>query len=203
MAAREFSPKALATREKILQAANGLFYRHGYTATGVDKIIAAAGVAKGNFFYHFKNKEELAIAVLDWHRDLALAEIGLDQILAQSSPARALDDLLRNMAARMTCGSDACRVRGCFFGNFALELATGSEPVRRKVQEIFAGFRSLIRELLERGQAQGEVRADLDAEGASGLILSVMEGAVLLDKTNQSEQEVRHALEFIASYLRA
>lgn len=64
------------------------------------------------------------------------------------------------------------------------------------------GFRSLIRELLERAQAAGEARAELDAESTSGLILALLEGAVLLDKTNQSEHEIQHALEFIASYLR-
>jgi hypothetical protein len=143
------------------------------------------------------------VAVLDWHRDLALAEIGLEKILSQSSPAAALLDLLRSMAGRMLCSTDACRVRGCFFGNFALELAAGSEPVRRKVQEVFAGFRALIRDLLERAQARGEVRLELDAEKTSGLILGLMEGAVLLDKTTQNEHEVRHALEFIASYIRA
>lgn len=81
--------------------------------------------------------------MLDWHRDLAFAEIGLERILAEPSPGEALFAVLRNMAGRMPCGSDACRGRGCLFGNFALELATGTEPVRRKVQEIFMGFRFL------------------------------------------------------------
>lgn len=198
---RDYSPKAQATRGKILQAANDLFYQHGFNATGVDRIIAAAGVAKGNFFYHFKSKEALATAVLDWHRDLAFAEIGLQEILAEPSPGQALLVLLRRMASRMSCGTDACRVRGCFFGNFALELAVGSEPVRRKVQEIFDGIRALIRDLIEKAQAKGEVRADLDADQTAGLILGLMEGAVLLDKTHQRETEVQHALAFIASYL--
>ncbi len=116
------SPKALATREKILRAANDLFYLHGYNATGVDRIIAEAGGTKGSFFYHFKSKEELATAVLDWHRDLAFEEIGLEGILAEPSPRTALFKLIRGMSGRMTVDSAACHVRGCFFGNFALEL---------------------------------------------------------------------------------
>ena len=198
---RAYTPKAQATREKILQAANDLFYQHGFNATGIDRIIAAAGVAKGNFFYHFKSKEALATAVLDWHRDLAFAEIGLRQILAEPSPGKALLLLLGRMASRMSCGVDGCHIRGCFFGNFALELSNGSEPVRRKVQEIFDGIRALIRDLIEKAQAKGEVRADLDAEKTAGLLLSLMEGAVLLDKTHQQGTEVQAAQAFIASYL--
>lgn len=200
---KEYSAKAQATREKILRAANDLFYEHGFNATGVDRIIAEAGVTKGNFFYHFRNKEELATAVLDWHRELAFAEIGMDRILSQRSPAKALLALLRGMASRMTCGKEACNVRGCFFGNFALELSTGSEPVRRKVQEIFGGIRLLIQDLIEKAQAKGEVRKELDAQKTAGLILGLMEGAVLLDKTNQTEKEVQHAIKFIADYLGA
>lgn len=199
---KTYSAKALVTRDKILQAANDLFYENGYNATGVDRIIAEAGVTKGNFFYHFKNKEELATAVLDWHRDLAFAEIGLDRILANPSPRGALLELARGMASRMSCGTDACHVRGCFFGNFALELSRGSEAVRRKVEEIFTGIRNLIGDLIRKAQEKGELRADLNADTTAGLLLALMEGAVLLDKTSQREQEIHHAMDFIAAYLR-
>lgn len=198
---KEYSAKALATREKILQAANDLFYENGFNATGVDRIIADAGVTKGNFFYHFRNKEELATAVLDWHRDLAFAELGLDKLLANPSPGKALLELLHGVAGRMLSGGEVCTVRGCFFGNFALELSTGSEAVRLKVQEIFDGIRALLRDLIAKAQAAGEVRPELEPEQTAGLLLSLMEGAVLLDKTSQSEQEVRAAEAFISTYL--
>ncbi len=197
---REYSAKAMVTRERILEAANELFYAGGFNATGVDRIIAAAGVTKGNFFYHFKNKEELATAVLDWHRDLALAELDVANLVSQPAAGEALMTLLRRMAKRML-GGELCPVRGCFFGNFALELAVGSEPVRRKVLEIFDHFRSLLRQLIERAQAAGEVRSELDPERTAGLILGLMEGAVLLDKASQAPREVNSAIDFIASYL--
>lgn len=198
---RDYSPKALATRDRILRAANDLFYDNGFNATGIDRIIAESGVTKGNFFYHFKNKEELATAVLDWHRELAFTEIELDRILASPSPGQALLDLLRNMANRMFCVTDGCQIRGCFFGNFALELSRGSEPVRLKVQEVFDGFRTLIRDLIRMAQEKGEIRKEMDAEKTAGIILGLMEGAVLLDKAGQREREVQNALDFITTYL--
>lgn len=198
---RQLSPKAQATREKILKAANDLFYLQGYNATGLDRIIAEAGVAKGNFYHHFKTKEELATAVLDWHRDLAFREIELEKILAEPSPLRALLDLVIRMTGRMLCDSGVCEVRGCFFGNFALELSIGSEAVRRKVKAIFDGVRGVINDLLIKGQAAGEVRAELDPATTAGTILSLMEGAVLLDKTSQTQHETRNAINFIRDYL--
>ena len=198
---KTLSAKAQATREKILRAANDLFYLHGYNATGLDRIIAAAGVTKGNFYHHFKSKEELATAVIEWHRERAVAEIGIAELLASDAPRQAVIRLLEGMAERMLCGTDVCEVRGCFFGNFALELSTGSEAVRKKVQEVFDGMRSVFRQLLESAREAGEIRTDLDPERAAGMILSLMEGAVLLDKTGQTRREVRRAVEFIDDYL--
>lgn len=199
---KQLSQKAQATREKILKAANDLFYLQGYNATGLDRIITEAGVAKGNFYHHFKSKEELATAVLDWHRDLAIKEIELDHILAVLSPLNALLELVTRMTGRMMCdSSDVRRVRGCFFGNFALELSNGSEAVRLKVKTIFDEVRELMKDFVSKGQAAGEIRPELDPAGAASAILSLMEGAVLLDKAGQTRDETSNAINFIREYL--
>lgn len=54
-----------ATRSAILRAAGDLFGRHGYAATSVDEIAAAAGVAKGAVYHHFASKEQLFEPVLE------------------------------------------------------------------------------------------------------------------------------------------
>lgn len=196
------TPKAQITREKILQAAGDLFYLHGYTATGLDKLITAAGVTKGNFYYHFKSKEELLIAVLDWHKDLSLRELGLDKPQNSGSPLERLLTLVKGMGGRAVCKTGECRVRGCFFGNMALELAIGNEAVRDKIGGIFHEVRQLIEDLLTKAQNAGEIRQSLNCISTAGMIVSLMEGAVLLDKVAQRENEICHALHFIEDYLR-
>lgn len=198
-----YTDKALATRERILEAANALFYAHGYHATGLDRIIARAGVTKGNFYYYFKSKEALAAAVLTWHRDLAFRELDVARLRATHPPREALLALLAGIARRVQCegedceGRDDCAIRGCFFGNFALEMSAGSPLVRHTVAGIFAELRGLVADLLRRAQAAGEVRADLDPEATARLILSLLEGAILLDKTGQEAREIPHALAFV------
>lgn len=198
---KAMSAKAQATREKILHAANDLFYRHGYNATGLDRIIAEAGVAKGSFYHHFKSKEALAQAVLDWHREQAFEEIELRAVIATLPPRDALLELIRRMTARMFADNGDCHVRGCFFGNLSLEMAASSEPLRQKIQHIFTGIREVLRDLIAAGQARGEIRPELDASTTAGIILGLMEGAVLLDKTSQREEETRNAFAFIQQYL--
>ena len=55
---------AVSKRDQLVDAALELFYRNGFNATGIDKIIAEAGVAKMTLYKHFKSKEELIQAAL-------------------------------------------------------------------------------------------------------------------------------------------
>ena len=62
-------PRALETREKILQAAASLFALKGYHDTKLEEVLDTAQVTKGAFFHHFRDREDLGFAVLDWHMD--------------------------------------------------------------------------------------------------------------------------------------
>src|SRR5437773_983232 len=54
-----------STREAILEAASRLIHVHGYNHTSLDDVLRESDVGKGNFYYHFKSKEELGYAILD------------------------------------------------------------------------------------------------------------------------------------------
>ena len=63
----------LSARERILVTAHDLFYRDGIRATGVDRIIAASGVAKLTFYRHFASKDDLVLAFLDYRHERWMA----------------------------------------------------------------------------------------------------------------------------------
>jgi AcrR family transcriptional regulator len=75
-------------RERILEVADRLFYADGVRATGTEKIMAVAEVAKATFYRHFKSKDALVLAYLD-HRDRALWDY-----LARPTPPKDLRDAL-------------------------------------------------------------------------------------------------------------
>src|SRR5688500_17714868 len=51
-------------RERLLATAIELFYRHGFGAVGVDRVIAEAGVTKTTFYKHFEGKDDLMVAAV-------------------------------------------------------------------------------------------------------------------------------------------
>lgn len=205
---KKLSEKARATRERIIIAATELFYLHGYNATGLDKVLKVAEVTKGNFYYHFKSKEALAIATLDWEFDLVSKDMQ-EKVLfnktgdSKQSPLNTLFSLLEFLANKQKEQFSTGHVRGCYFGNFTLELSTASQAVRDKVSHIFKQYLELIESLLVQAQNVGEISKVINPSEISPVILGQVEGAILLDKANQKPQAFDMSIQFIKQFLKA
>jgi AcrR family transcriptional regulator len=131
-----------APRERILLAASGLFGRRGAARTGVDSIIAEAGVAKATFYRHFPSKESLVVAWLRapgtrWFDHLRPAfETG------EGTPEERLSRLFTAVATWLESGDYA----GCPYLNMAIEIEDGGQPsaaVREYLDEIGAYLEGL------------------------------------------------------------
>jgi len=195
------SAKATATREKILRTADELFYLHGYNATGLDAIIGAAGVTKGNFYYYFKSKELLAVEVIEWHFDKVQAEVRSALAGKRIGPLERLFTVLDVILQRHKAQYEKGNICGCFFGNFTLELSTDSHLVRKKLDSVFSRYRQLFSGLLDEAMQLGEIDKHLEPEDEAETILSLVEGALLLDKARQAPKALEQAIQFLKTHL--
>src|SRR5438067_1298505 len=116
------APTGTGSKPKILDAAREMFYRSGYLGTSVDDIIAGAKVSKSNFYYHFKSKEDLGLAVLS-------SRCGeFESVLAATlcndglTPKDRLTELIRRL-------SEIEDLAGCPFGNLVAEMSEHSERI--------------------------------------------------------------------------
>jgi AcrR family transcriptional regulator len=108
-------PQTPAARERILLAAHDLFYREGIRATGVDRVIAASGVAKLTFYRHFPSKNDLVRAFLE-HRHQHWMSWFAEALARHGNDIRALVPALAEWFQ-----DDG--FRGCAFINTVGELA--------------------------------------------------------------------------------
>jgi len=174
---------ANGSKEKILQAARDLFYRNGYLATSVDNIIAQSGVSKSNFYYHFKSKEDLGIAVLELHRENF--QTVLDSILLNHSLTpkerlqRYFDFLVEAQDSRLEKG-------GCPFGNLVAEMTEHSERFRCLLSTMFGGLTSRLADLVAEGQQREEFRRDVVPCDLAALIVQTTQGMLLLIKCHKT-----------------
>ena len=152
-----------ATRARIREAANGLFLRDGVEATTVEAIAAAAGVSKPTFYLYFQRKEDLLLEYglqrLRRARDL------LPDLIACSTFREALNGLLDAVVRGKAWGRELT-------GRAIVEIGTSAErlPV--------AAPHTILKPLIELGQARGEIRTDIPAETLAHFVLRSVMGAL-------------------------
>jgi AcrR family transcriptional regulator len=105
-------------RERILLTAHDLFYRDGIRVTGIDRVIAEAGVTKVTFYRHFPSKDDLVLAFLAHRHDLWMG--WFTEALARHAPRRGAAVGALVPALREWLASDG--YRGCAFINATGEL---------------------------------------------------------------------------------
>jgi TetR/AcrR family transcriptional repressor of lmrAB and yxaGH operons len=177
--------KASDSKEKTLAAAVKLFRRQGYHGTALHDILAEAGSPRGSLYFHFpRGKEEIGEAAL------ALAAEALRQGIARAAAA---SDNAETFLVRMVRGMAAELERsdykeGCPIATTALETAAQSEILGATARNAFQQWELEIKRGLERFDMTAA-----DADLVATLVLSQLEGALLLARTYRSLQPIHRA----------
>jgi TetR/AcrR family transcriptional repressor of nem operon len=190
---------SLGSKARILEVARELFYHRGYLATSVDDIIAEAKVAKSNFYYHFKSKEDLGIAVLEVRCGDFEAARNSTLCNQDLSPKDRLSSFLGLLFRPKSSQHSA----GCPFGNLVAEMSEHSERFRCYLSRLFMGMASMIQEVIAEGQALGQFRGDADAETASTLIVEAVQGAQLMMKCHKTQDLGARSIELLQKLIEA
>ncbi|HXE89643.1 MAG TPA: TetR family transcriptional regulator C-terminal domain-containing protein [Terriglobales bacterium] len=185
------------TRKTLLEAAFQEIYRCGYQAASLEQILTRAGVTKGALYHHFRNKRALGYAVVDelirghilanWVRPIEQAEDPIDGLLA--------------VLLRKECFPHYDQRLGCPLNNLAQEMSPLDEGFRKRLQGLYREWRNGIAKALRRGQARGQVRADLDPFEAADFLTAALEGSISLAKSAQSRSPLDHCRAGLARYL--
>jgi AcrR family transcriptional regulator len=114
----------ISARERILRTAYRLFYREGVRATGIDKVIAEAGVTKVTFYRHFPSKDDLIKAFLERRHEIWADGFGqaIDKYRASQSAAQRRSDPLAPVFLAVTDWLQDPAFRGCAFVNTVAEV---------------------------------------------------------------------------------
>src|SRR5882724_8230451 len=169
-----------STREAILEAAAELMHLKGYQATTLDDVLRESGVGKGNFYYHFKSKEDLGYAILD-----QIIGSFLDRTLEPcfaDPEGRALTQIRCFLDRVLETQRERNCVGGCPLGNLAAELSDVHEGFRARLASVFAAWRERLTLALSTAQRRGMVDATCRPDAVAGFFVASLEGAILLTK---------------------
>ncbi len=182
--------RADSARQRIIEAALRLFYGEGIRATGIDRIIAEAKVAKMSFYHHFPSKSDLVCAFLEerhrrwtaWFAE-SVARHGQKSRLKLAAVADALGEWFADPG-----------YRGCAFINTSAEF---TDHEAREHAIVISHKQELEERLVALARADG-----LRDPGTAGrLALMIVEGAIVraqMSNLNEAAQDARELLEILA-----
>lgn len=164
----EPSDKVMARKREIVEAASRVFRRRGLQASGMREIAAELGMAVGNLYYYFRDKEALLAFV---------QEDALGGLLALAARVRAVD-LPADQRLALLVEGHVHRLNEETPGSLAhLEVEALGEPLRQAVQEQRDAYERACRDLLDEGIASGAFRS-CDAKVAALFVLGTVNWTV-------------------------
>jgi len=125
--------KAEALRHRIVAAADQLFYHHGYESTSFSDIASAVEISRGNFYYHFKSKDEILAAVID-HRAAHYKSM-LDKWEQEYSDPKQRVLLYLNI---LTANQENIKNHGCPAGSLCTEMAKARHTVLHDANKVMS-----------------------------------------------------------------
>lgn len=172
-----------SNRDKILSAGLKLVHERGFGAASVRDIVEAAGVPLGSFTNYFASKEAFGLEILDMY--FAKTRQVLERTLRNDTlpPLQRLHDYIR--ANTKSPDAEGTKI-GCLFGNFSAESTYGSDAIRNRLVEIFNEIQAAVEYCLKAAVQAGELPPETECEDVAALIVSSLQGAILLAKAYRS-----------------
>jgi TetR/AcrR family transcriptional repressor of nem operon len=189
--------KGEQTRQEIIRKAAPIFNQKGYDGAALSDLMRATGLEKGGIYRHFASKEELAAEAFDyaWGQTFEARIHDLDAI---ANSVDRLKQLVANFVERR-----GIIPGGCPLLNTAIDNDDGNSVLRQRARKALGGWRSYIISIVRDGIKAGEIRAKTDAKKLATLMISSLEGAVMVYRLDRDEEALRAVRAHLDSYLEA
>ncbi|MFD0589470.1 TetR/AcrR family transcriptional regulator [Paenibacillus sp. GCM10027627] len=189
--------KGQATKEHIIRQSAGLFNTKGYAGTSLSEIIERANVRKGGIYNHFESKDEIALCAFDYmYADLKKV---LKEAMSERSEPK--DQILAICDVYLELIEQNKLEGGCPILNAAVENDDGHPLLKERAQLAMHELMTSLGRILKDGISRGQFRSDLDVEGASSVIIALIEGGVMLSKLFNDNKHLRHCTNQVKSVL--
>jgi AcrR family transcriptional regulator len=176
--------KGEQTRERIMDIAQDAVLHKGFASTSIDEIISEAGITKSGFFYHFRDKNDLAKALLQRYTDEEWKVF--DQLFKQADelsedPLHSFLIFLKLFADLM--GDLPNGHPGCLIASYVYQDFLFSREVRDMTTEGHRIWRRRFRDRLDQIAARYPARIDVNLDDMADMLSAVADGGIILSKS--------------------
>ena len=196
--------KGTATRERILEIAEAAVLAKGFGATSIEELIAAAGIAKSGFFYHFKDKNELAKALLV--RYVEREDALFDDLFARADELN--EDPLHGFLVGLKMMSELMADLpnghpGCIVASYCYQDRLFDKEVRELNASAVLNWRKRFRQHLDLIAERYPPRMQVDLDDLADMLSVIADGGIILSKTVKDKQALARQMLLYRDFIKA
>jgi AcrR family transcriptional regulator len=201
----EMSPRrGSATRERILELAEAAVLEKGFAATSIEELIVAAGITKSGFFYHFKDKGELAAALMQRyiaHNDAILTDIFTRAEELNEDPLHGFLVALK-LLAEMTADLPSTHP-GCLVASFCYQDRLFSQDVRDLAFDGVSNWRKFFLERLTRIAERYPPKIQVELGALADMANTLVDGGIVLSRVMRDKSILPQQIMLYRDFVRA
>ncbi len=192
------------TRERLLETAEQAVLQKGFAATSIDELIAAVGITKSGFFYHFKGKNELAKALLQRYIDNE--EELLDDLFRRGDELH--EDPLHGFLVGLKMFAEMMMDLpeghpGCLVASYCYQENLFSADVRALNKEAVLAWRTRFRHRLDLIAERYPPKIDVDLDALADMVSVLVDGGIIVSKVVRDKAVLPQQIMLYRDYVRA
>lgn len=196
--------KGTDTRERILTAAQSSVLDKGFAATSIDELIAAVGITKSGFFYHFRDKGELARALLK--RYIAHENELFDDLFRRADELN--EDPLHGFLVGLKMMSELLADLpgghpGCLVAAYCYQDRLFDKDVREMSASAVLAWRQRFRTRLDEIAERYPPRIDVNLDDLADMLSGVVDGGIILAKVLKDPNALPRQVMLYRDFVRA
>ena len=201
---QETPRKGADTREHILDVAEASVLDKGFAATSIEEVIAAVGITKSGFFYHFKDKNELAKALLV--RYVEREDALFDELFARADELN--DDPLHGFLVGLRMMSELMADLpnghpGCLVASYCYQDRLFDKEVRAINASAVLNWRKRFRQRLDLIAERYPPRVEVDLDDLADMLSVIADGGIIISKAIKDKQVLARQMLLYRDFIKA
>lgn len=185
------------TRDFIIEAAAPIFNKYGYAGTSIADVLEYTVFTKGAIYHYFENKDELALAALEYN----LSIVSEKMFSATNDTKHSCDKLAVFSEAFKNNYHLMKEMGGCPIMNAAVDSDDSNELIRNRISQFIKLWKKSLKSIIENGKFKNEIRPDVDTDSFSTNFISLIEGSLAMSKVIDDRKFLDNAVRLIKSLI--
>ena len=188
------------TRDKILAESRTLVFENGFSGTSIDQILEKTGITKGAFFYHFKTKNALALALIEEFAREDIHHMNETLQITAHLKGDPLSRLLQFIQEFIDMMSELTEPPACLYASYSYEPKQFSKDIMDLISDTILAWRTTMRQLIEEVLVDYDMKTEVDIQSLADHTVVIFEGAYVVSRALNGPDITAKQLQHLKNY---